>query len=138
MKKLTQDEENAAHEVAVNAFEDWAEAMEIDIEGPDFTEEDVGQVVAFRRKFVRRVKRGTLTVAEDGTLTLAVANCAEPLVFAEPRGSAMSTRMKGDNDAKATRRLLAEWTGAPIRYFADMNARDLVFCNDLAGFFLAS
>lgn len=126
-------------EVALVEFERWAGIFEIDLSEDGLTDEDIESIAAFRRKFVRRIMSGQLTVDDEGTLEYSPRGSKDdPLRFEEPIGTILSARKKGDSDAMAARRTLGQWAGVPPKQFSDMKMRDVNFCAELLGFFSTS
>ena len=125
-----------ATEVAAVEFERWAELFEIDISTDGLDEEEVKAFEAFRNKFIKRVETGAITLDDDGVISFTPrGDDGDALKFDEPTGSLLSARLKNDSDVQAARRVLAAWSGAAPKRFADMKLRDFNFCSELLAFF---
>jgi hypothetical protein len=125
-----------ANDVAQQEFERWADTFEIDTSTDGFDEEEIKAFDAFKSKFIKRVETGALTVDDDGLIEFSPrGDDGEPLKFDEPTGALLSARQKNDSDIQAARRVLAAWTGAAPKRFADMKLRDFNFCSELLAFF---
>lgn len=128
-----------AREVAQAEFERWADVFEIDTTTEDMSDKELEAFNAFKIKFIRRVETGVLLVDGDGTLELSPrGGDGKLLKFNEPTGAVLSARKINDTDFQAVRRVLAMWTGAPPKRFADMKLRDFNFCTELLAFFGSS
>lgn len=124
------------NEAAVAEFERWASAFEIDISTDGLDEKELKAFEDFRKKFIKRIETGALTVDDDGVIALTPrGDDGDPLTFDEPTGALLSARLKNDSDVQAARRALAQWSGAAPKRFADMKLRDFNFCSELLAFF---
>lgn len=127
------------NEVAAAEFERWAGAFEIDVSTDGLDDEEIKAFEAFRNKFIKRVEKGALTVDDDGVISFTPrGDDGDPLTFDEPTGALLSARQKNDTEVQAVRRVLASWTGAPPKRFAEMKLREFNFCSELLAFFGSS
>lgn len=130
--------DDAATTVANSEFDRWADFYEIKTKSADYTQEENDDVKSFRAKFVRRIKNGTLTVDSNAVLTLISKETPNPIIFPEPKGNIMTSRLKNDTDARASLRMLEAWTGTNVTVFPKLSFSDLVFCTEMLHFFTST
>lgn len=123
---------------AEQEFERFVEAMGLDADPADMSEEDRKGFDEQKRRVIRAMQKGILVIDEAGqpVFTPQVGN-TEPLTFHEPTGAsviAMDSKRQGRDVAKmyAT---LADMTRTNEKRFSQMAIRDLKVCMALSTLF---
>jgi len=135
-----QNEDLVADEVAEREFERFVEAMDLDVAQDAMDEEDRKDFSNQKRLFLREVKRGKLSVDEQGQPVFRPSGCAEEqaLTFHEPVGANFveMDRYKESQSVKKTNALLDAMTKTSPKRFASMKNRDYKVCAAIMAFFL--
>jgi hypothetical protein len=130
-------EDVVAAEVAEDEFTRFVEMMDLDVDLSGMDEEDRRSFENEKRIFLRAVRRGRLTVDDQGQPTFRTQDDRE-LVFAEPTGATLMEmdRAKSGKDVRKTYMLLAAITKSMPQTFSAMPLRDLKVCQAIMGFFM--
>lgn len=129
---------DVAREVAERAFDDWASAMDLDVDPSWMDDEDRKEFVVARNRFVTAVMDGKLVVEDDGCL-LILTSAGDSVRFPEPKGAALLAmdQRKKNHDMAKMYSCLAECTGKAPHFFAAMKVRDLKLFQTVLTLFLA-
>lgn len=129
-----------AAEVAEAELARFAEAMDLDLDLEDMDDEERRDFSLQKRRFIRAVRQGHLSVDEAGQPVYRpyASKNTEPLVFREPDGAALMemNRAKANKSIKQQHLVLAAITKTNPKRFADMKNRDLKVCYAVLTFFL--
>lgn len=133
-------EKKVATEVAEAEFSRFIEAMDLDVDPKDWSDEDKKSFEDTKRKVIRAMERGDLVINDDGlpVFTPTMGN-REPFTFHEPTGTtlmAIDQAKKGAN-VSAAFKMLADMTQTDATRFSKMANRDLKVCQALQALFLA-
>lgn len=125
-------------ETALNEFNRFVDAMDLDIDESRMDEEDRKSLDNVRSLFVRNVMSGHLVVDDKGQPVYTPRSGGDPITFYEPNGAAllaMDQKKKGHDVAK-TYAVLAAITQLDVPRFSKMPMRDLKVCNAIMSLFL--
>ena len=126
-----------SEELAVDEFDRWAEAMDLDIDLKGMDEEDKSAFAKQKRRIVLAIARGELILNDEDEAVFTPANpkslYREPITFRERTGAslmAMDGQKKG-RDAAKTYAVMGDITGLPPKTFAGLRGRDIKVCEAL-------
>jgi len=130
-------EQKVDRETAEREFEKFVEAMDLDVDKDGMDDEDRKAFDNAKRKFIRAVMRGRLSLNENGEPVVQPTD-GEPITFHEPRGDTfMATdQKKQGHDVAKNIAMMAAMTGEPPKRFANMPNRDLDICTTVQLLFL--
>lgn len=132
-------EKKVAAEVAEAEFNRFVEAMGLDVDPKDWTDEDKQSFKEAKRKIIGAMESGHLTIDEDGQpVYRPQIGKTDPITFYEPIGSdlmAIDQAKKGAN-VSAAYKMLAAMTKTNAQLFSQMKNRDLKVCQALQALFL--
>ncbi len=131
MDKITQ-------EVAAAEFDRWAEEWGIDTDREYMDEEDRQSFDNTRHRLIRSIRKGALTVSEDGATIDLNCIAGEGLTFEVPKGSAWLTmdQHKSSKDFHKVFSYMGAMTGKPAKFFSNMDGRDLKVAQDVTVLFM--
>lgn len=133
-------DKKVATEVAEQEFDRFVEAMGLDVDPKDWTDEDKQSFKEAKRRVISAMESGSLTIDEDGQpVYKPQLGKTDPITFYEPTGAdlmAIDQAKKGAN-VSATYKMLAAMTKTNAQLFANMKNRDLKVCQALQALFLA-
>lgn len=127
-----------AFEVAEQEFERFAEAMDLDFDTSNMSEEDEKSFNDQKAKVVKAVCEGHLVFNENGEPVYTPKSGADAITFYEPTGAslmAMDQRKKGQDVGKMYA-MMGEMCKVHPKTFSKMRQRDLKVCLALATLFL--
>jgi hypothetical protein len=137
-------ESKVAKEVAEEEFNRFAEAWDLDSDVSTMEEEDRQSFEVVKRRVVRKIESGHLTVDEAGTPTYRpmapTLDSAAEIVFTLPTGQALIQwdKFKDRQQIHKLNAFMGSMTGQPPVLFAKMDGRDLKVCQSIAQLFLGS
>jgi len=135
--------EKVAREVAEKEFERFAKAWDIDVNVEGMANADRDSFNAQKDRIVSKIMSGAATVGDKGEISYDLQHPGEgvqTLVFQVPNGAAYMA-MDRHKDRESMHKLyefLGAMTKQPPKFFANMDARDVKFCQGVAVLFLAS
>lgn len=107
-------------------------------EDEDLDEDEARRFRNHRKRIVRAIQRGSITINDKGEPTFKPRKGnTDPMTFREPRGGSLSS--KDPNKKKKTDRtnaLLSDMTKQPVARFTHMYGRDYKVCVSLVSLFL--
>lgn len=138
MSEHTQ-ENKIATEVAEAEFERFCVGMDLDVDPAGLDEDDKKSLADSKRRFLTAVEAGRLQVNEACEPVLQPGDGGKPIVFHEPKGSALmaTDQKKKGHDMAKTFAAMAAMTGENPGRFADMANRDVKICTAIFGLFMA-
>lgn len=126
-----------AKEQAEKEFDDWAEAMDLDLDTSNMDEDDLAGFTKQKGRIVRAIMRGSLVFNEDGEAVYTPGHKKskynDPITFHERTGAslmAMDGRKKG-HDAAKMYAVLAEMCRVHPKVFAGLVGEDVKVCEAL-------
>ena len=127
-------------DVATQELERFFDAMDLDVDQSNMTEDDLESFKNNMRILARSISSGNLVINDKGepVFTPKIGN-GEALTFHEPTGAsymAMDGVKKKDRDISKTYGLMADMTHTSEATFSVMKNRDLKVCSAILGFFL--
>lgn len=129
--------EKVAREVAEQEFENFVEAMDLDLDTADMDVEDLAGFNKQKRRIVRAIIRGDLVFTENGEAVYTPRHPRtthkDPITFHERTGAsimAMDGKKKG-HDAAKMYSVLAEMCKVHPKTFAGMVGEDVKVCEAL-------
>lgn len=137
-------------ETARNEFDRWAGSWDIDTDTDDMTDDDREAYGVASGSLVRAIRRGILSISEDGTPTYTprFANTegagaggdAAPLEFKVPKGDAALSwdKHKDNQNVHKLNAYMARMVGKDPKFFARMDERDAKVCRAIVLLFLGS
>lgn len=137
-------------ETAQVEFDRWADSWDIDTDTDEMTEDDAMAFGVAAGSLVRAIRRGILTIDEDGTPTYTpryantegsgASGDAEALEFKVPKGDAALAfdRHKDSQNVHKLNSYMARMIGKEAKFFARMDERDSKVCRAIALLFLGS
>lgn len=137
--KKVRDGELMPRELAAAELLKWAEAMDLETEGPFWDAR-----IQHRGRLVKAIARGELVVSADGeTLEYTPKRskkAADVLTFSPPDGTAQLEWDKHlpTQSVHRTYAFMAAMTGKPIQHFSKMDDRDLRLCDSIIELYLGS
>lgn len=127
-----QQAEQVALEVAESEFDRWVEAMDIDADESAMDEEDLSAFRRQRRRIVRAIQHGQITVNDEGeaVVTPVRSKDTEPVTFHQRTGATvMAADGKKRNDrAKQAYAMMADVAKCHPSRFATMQGGDIKIC----------
>lgn len=132
-----------AQEVAEQEFDRFAEAMDIETDVTQMTEETEEMFTASRNKFIKAIVKGKLVVNENGepVYTPVRSSNTSPITFKEPDGAALITnsrgRKKADDGVGQMYQIMGSMTGTGAGRFANMKLVESQDCMAIASLFIA-
>lgn len=125
-------------EVAQKEFERWANAWRIEIEESELSEEDQESFNEQRRKVVKAIEKGYLTVSEDGA-ELVLDTDKGPVTFSEPKGAAyLSMDQHKNKNMASSFGFMGSMTGTPAKFWSSVRGADVKIAQAITALFLAS
>ncbi len=136
-------ENKVAPKVAEAEFDRFAEAWDLDSDTASMEEEDRQGFEALKRRLIRKIESGHLTVDGEGMISYMLI---EPqgdtasLTFKRPTGHALVVwdRFKDRQQIHKLNAFMGSMTGQAPALFAEMDGRDLKVCQAVAQLFLGS
>jgi len=130
-------EERVALEVAEEEFGRFVDAMDLDLDPQNMSEEDREAFEQQKRFFLNAVREGRLSVDERGQPVFQPSS-GGPLTFREPNGAALMEMDKGkrNENQRKLHLLMAAVTKSPAARFAKMPKRDLKVCTAIVIFLM--
>lgn len=130
-------ENKIAKEMALNEFDRFAEAMDLDIDAVDMDADDLAGFNKQKRRIIRAIERGALVFNDDGEAVYTPQNKksahADSITFHERTGAsimAMDGKKKG-HDAAKMYAVLADMCKVHAKVFAGMVGEDVKVCEAL-------
>lgn len=124
-------------DTAEKEFNDWAEAMDLDLDTSDMDAEDLTGFTKQKKRIVKAVMRGALVFNDNGEAVYTPqrpgSQYKEPITFRERTGAsimAMDGKKKG-HDAAKMYAVLADMCKVPPKTFAGMVGEDVKVCEAL-------
>lgn len=133
-------EEVVAHDVAVAEFERMCKSRRVDIDESGMSADDLESFEDVKSKIVGAIKRGEITVDDDGTPTFTPpVPGAKGLTFYKATGATFmaSDDAKENDKVKKTVAMLTEVTRSAKGDIAKLEAPDFKICQALLQLFLA-
>jgi hypothetical protein len=131
-------EDKVCKETATEDFERMVIAAEVDPEG--MSDEELSDYDDTKRKFIRLIQRGKLTIDDNGLPTLHTNTDIVPeLRFRSPYASVIIAqgRVTNNNKPAEGRAMIAEATGvAPKLIDKGVSGRDFIIAQKIMNFFL--
>jgi nicotinic acid phosphoribosyltransferase len=131
-------EEKVNAEIAQNDFLRLVDAAEVDVDG--MSEQELAEFEETKRKFIRHIQTGKMTVDDDGLPSIRLLGTEVPeLKFRVPYTDTIIAqgRVLNGNDAAKARAMLAEATGVPAKMISrHVTAKDFILAQRILGFFL--
>lgn len=132
-----------AYEVAEAEFDIFALAWDLDTEVETMTEEDSEEYATAKRKIVRQIVGGRLSVNEDGNLVYTLfepVGSLTKLTIKRPRGAAYVRMDKAKEGKTITKfiHLMSAATGQISTIFSRMDGVDMKFLQAVYSLFLGS
>lgn len=126
--------------VAEQELERFFDAMDLDVDPENMTEDDLESLKNNKRILVRTITCGNLVINDKGepVFTPKIGN-GEAITFREPTGASymsMDGVKKKDRDITKTFGMMADMTHTSEATFSIMKNRDLKVCSAILGFFL--
>ena len=124
-------------EVAEGWFNDWLDAMDLDLNEDDMDEEDLNAFIKQKRRVIREIMRGNLTFndAEEAVFTPSNDNSKykEPITFHERTGASVMEMdgKKKNQDVRKMYAILSNLTGLQTKVFAGLVGSDIKICEAL-------
>lgn len=130
-------------ETAEKEFYRFCNLWDIDDNQKYMTAEDIADFDNQKRRMVKAISKGLLTINDDGTLNYTLyepVNQTDQITFKMPNGKAWTDldKYKTDQLMHKTNVFFMNMTGQYPRFFAEMHGIDMKFCQALIGFFLGS
>lgn len=131
-----------APEVAQDEFERFAEAMDVETDTAQMTEETEEVYTSARDMFIRAIVRGKLVVNADGepVYTPVRSSNTSPITFKEPDGAALISnsrgRKKADEGVGQMYQIMATMCGTTPGRFANMKLKEAQECMAIATLFI--
>lgn len=132
-------EKRVAREVALQEFDRFVEAMDIDGETTGLDPDDAKSFEEAKRKVVRAIEHGHLVIDDKGQPVYTPQGGGEPITFYEPTGAtwmAIDSKKKGQDVGKMVA-IMADMTHQPAALFSRLPGRDFKICQTLTNLFLA-
>ena len=130
-------ENPVALEVAEAEFDRFADKMDLDLDTSLMDAEDLGQFAKQKRRILRAMERGDLTVNEGGEAVYTPSNArskhSDPITFHERTGAslmAMDGKKKGHDVAK-TYAVMSDMCRVHPNVFAGLAGNDAKVCEAL-------
>lgn len=127
-------------EVALDEFGRFCECMDLDVDESDMDAEDLATFRKARKKVLKAIMSGKMTVDSDGVPTyhyVAPSGNSVAIRFSEPTGKVLEQldKVKKGHNMEGLYRFMSEMTGVDLKTFRDMPQRDLSPCTTLVMFF---
>jgi hypothetical protein len=129
-----------AKEVAEAEFLRFIEAMDLDADTTDMSEEDVKGFNNLKAPLIKAIQKGNLVVNESGEFVFTpTKGDGKSIVFKEPTGSSLQAQDKRKSAETYARLYLTmgDMTGMPASYFSSCHWRDLKVMTSIVTLFLA-
>lgn len=126
-----------APEVALQEFERFAEAMDLDLDTAEMDAEDVTALNKQKGRILRAIERGALVVNENGEAVYTPWNPKskyhDPITFHERSGGALMAmdRGKRGHDVSKTYAVMGEMCEIHPNVFAGLVGSDIKVCEAL-------
>lgn len=135
--------EKVVREVAEKEFERFVMAWDIDANTDNMSGEDKESFIQQKGRLVNQIVAGHATVDEDGDIHYKLKypkGDTTELHFRVPTGAAYMSmdNFKDRQNISKINAFLGSMTKQAPRFFANMDARDVKFCQGVAILFLAS
>jgi hypothetical protein len=132
------------NETANAEFERFCDLWEIDSDIESMSNDDKSGFESQKSQLIKAIKRGRLSVNDDGTLNYTFSdfsekNKGETITIKRPKGSAYM-EMDGFNDKQMIRKtyaILAGMTGKAVSYYSNVDGVDLKALQAVITLFLA-
>jgi len=129
-------------EVAELDFTRFVEAMDIDVDTDNMTEDDKKSFNSTKDRIVKAIEKGSLVINDNGEPVYTPQRGGEdsnPITFYEPTGaSLMAMDKKGkDEDIRKLYSVMADMTKTSSGIFSKMKMSDLKVCQAITMLFLA-
>lgn len=135
-------EPKIAVEQAELEFENWAEAMDLDLDTADMDADDLTGYNKQKKRVIKAVMRGALIFNEDGEAVYTPQNKKskhnDPITFHERTGAsimAMDGKKKG-HDAAKMYAVLADMCRVHPKTFAGLVGEDVKVCEAIFAFLM--
>lgn len=121
-------------EVAEKWFNDWLEAMDIDLDFDRMDEDDKAGAINSKNKIIRAIERGHLIFNDNGEAVYTPhrpnTKQKEPITFHERTGASLLSQdgVKKNSDMKKTFRVMGDMCKVSPVTFANMVGSDLSVC----------
>jgi len=139
MKEL---EQKVASEVAENEFDQWADAMDLDLDESNMDAEDLAAYMKQKRRLIRQIEQGHLTFNDDGEAVYTPHNTKtkhdKPVVFHERTGAALmaSDGKKKNHHVSMMYAMMGDMCKVHPSVFAGMAGIDAKVCESLFNFLM--
>lgn len=132
--------DKVAKEVAEAEFDRFVNAMDLDVDPSDMSEEDKEAFQQQKDRLVGAIQSGALTINDDGepVFTPQRTKDADTLTFHEPTGASLMAmdRKKKSEDIGKLYAAMADMTRSHASTFSKMRMADLKVCMAITTFFL--
>ena len=128
-----------SRDVAERDFDRFADEWEIDVDKEHMDDEDRQGFENLRAAFIRHVVNGRLVVSEGAETVVQTARNGDQITYQIPDGAAFIT-MDHHKDGKNMTKMhsyIAAMSGKPLKYFSQMDGRDVKVAHMVAGLFMA-
>ena len=125
-------------ETAELEFENWAEAMDLDVETEFMSDEDKASFETQKRRLIRAITVGSLTFDDDSQAVYTPQNKNskhdQPITFKERTGASMmaADNTKKGKDAAKMMAVMADITGLHSKNFAGLVGVDIKVCEAIS------
>jgi hypothetical protein len=130
-----------AKEVAEKEFERFADAMDLDVDEKEMSEQELDAFMPHKLVLLKALQRGTLVINDNGepAFTPKMSENSKPLVFKEPTGAALMAmdRRKSNESMARLYAMMGDMTSTNANTFAKLAWRDLKVCQAITTLFLA-
>jgi hypothetical protein len=139
---MNETTDRVAPEVALNEFERWADAMDLDLDVSQMDADDNVSFVKQKRRILRAIRRGSLVIDEKGLAVYTPSNsnskCSDPLTFTERSGASLMAMdgKKQNHDVAKTYAMMGDICQVPPKVFAGMVGEDIKICEALFVFLM--
>jgi hypothetical protein len=121
-------------EVAEQAFDNWADSMDMDIDEKYMDAEDLSAFQKQKRRLLKAIQNGSLIFNDEDNAVYTPqhkkSKYIEPITFKEASGSthyAMDSKKKNQDIAK-TYAMMGDITGLPSKTFSKLVGLDIKIC----------
>lgn len=124
-------------EIAEQEFEKFVKCMRVNMKVRLLDENERASIMADRERIIMGVERGSMTVDDNGVVTIEVQDGLKPVSFKKPKGDlllAMDRRKEGHTIGKMFASMAA-CAQVPAERLSRMDAEDIYDCMAVWNFF---
>lgn len=131
------NESVVATEMAESEFDRFADCMDLDLDISDMDSEDLTQFTKLKKRIIRAIEKGSLTINEDGEATYTPQNknskYKEAITFHERTGASLMAMdgKKKNYDVAKTYAVMADMCKVHQGIFAGLVGIDVKICEAL-------